>query len=36
MEGKKNGGHQWVIEFEKKPLNISKFCEDFKPSKIKF
>ncbi|MDA9257048.1 GH3 auxin-responsive promoter family protein [Flavobacteriaceae bacterium] len=26
---KKNSGyHQWLIEFEKKPLNISKFCED--------
>ena len=26
---KKNSGyHQWLIEFEKKPLNISKFCKD--------
>tara|TARA_B110001454_G_scaffold166821_1_gene156729 strand:+ start:283 stop:1734 length:1452 start_codon:yes stop_codon:yes gene_type:complete len=25
---KDSGCHQWLIEFEKKPLNISKFCED--------
>jgi hypothetical protein len=27
MEGKKNGGHQWVIEFEKKPKSMDYFTE---------
>jgi hypothetical protein len=27
MEGNKNGGHQWVIEFEKKPKSMDYFTE---------
>tara|TARA_B110000902_G_scaffold87339_1_gene103731 strand:- start:481 stop:1989 length:1509 start_codon:yes stop_codon:yes gene_type:complete len=27
MEGKKNGGHQWVIEFEKRPKSMDYFTE---------
>lgn len=27
MEGKNNGGHEWMIEFEKKPENLDYFTE---------
>jgi hypothetical protein len=27
MEGKKSGGHEWIIEFEKHPKNMNYFTE---------
>ena len=32
----KSGFHQWMIEFEKAPANISKFCEDLDKNLQKF
>ena len=27
MSGKEKGAHEWIIEFRKKPEDISKFCQ---------